>query len=441
MRRAFRLQRLLGAVFVAGCSRSVSGEDVEAPKAAPSASDESTIVVEPFGPEAPPPPRHALRVLVGGDLIPHRPSLVEPSAALAALAPLEDLFRGADAVVANYETATGALTKKAFRLAYAAPPAWLAALPSAGVTAVTVANNHACDLGTDGLAATLATGEASGLALIGADASGDAWAPRVLVELGSKRVCAVAWTTLVNAEGGCAKSPHLAVATSNAAGQKRIAAALVRARHTCDATVAVIHGGVEYVPQTPVMMSMARSAAELGADAVVIHHPHVASPVVVHRSKDGRQVPIFASVGNLVSNQGESWKPTMQAALAENRRMVCVNGWTRLGVLADLSFDFRGSPRLDWGFHLLWTDNEHAENRALVPKIATRVLDPEADTGLVSRLSQDPKGPVALFEDRCWLERQPEAGEPAIDGRCRSSLVRSAPRATPSVARAKSKAR
>lgn len=438
MRRA----AVLGAVVAVGCSRSSTslGEHADAPVAALAAS-EAAIVFEPFGPEAPEPPRHPLRVLVGGDLIPHRPSLVEPSAASAALAPLEDLFRGADAVVANYEAATGALTKKAFRLAYAAPPAWLEALPAAGITAVTVANNHACDLGNDGLTATLATGTESGLAIVGGDEDGDPWAPRLLVEQGSKRVCAVAWTTLVNAEGACAKSTRLAFATNNSAGHKRIAGALGRARATCDATIAVIHGGIEYVPQTAAMMSMANAAAELGADAVVIHHPHVASPVLVHRAKDGRQVPIFASVGNLVSNQGESWKPTMQAALPENRRMVCVNGWTRLGVLADLAFDFRGPPRLDWGFHLLWTENEHAENKAAVPKIATRVLDPVADAGLVSRLAQDPKGPVALFEDRCWLEREPEAGESAMDRRCGSTLVRSVSRVTAPVARAKSKAR
>jgi poly-gamma-glutamate synthesis protein (capsule biosynthesis protein) len=270
--------------------------------------------------------------------------------------------------------------------------------------------------------------------MLGGDAKGDPWAPRTLATRGGKRVCGVAWTTLVNAEGACARSSRLAIATGNTAGRQKVSAALERARETCDATVAIIHGGVEYVPQTSAVMAMARQAAEYGADAVVVHHPHVASPVVVHPTKDGRSIPIFASVGNLVSNQGESWKPSMFPVLRENRRMVCVNGWTRLGVLADLAFDLAGAPRLDWSFHLLWTDNEHAEDKAPVPKIATRILDPEADAAVLSRLMQDTKGPVDLFDDPCWIEGRADHGEDSRDARCGTTLVRAAPRPSPAVA-------
>ena len=59
----------------------------------------------------------------------------------------------------------------------------------------------------------------------------------------------------------------------------------------------------------------------------------------------------------------------MFPVLTENRHLVCVNGWTRLGVLADLSFTFdpdgQKRPRLDWGMHLVWIDNEHAEDRGV----------------------------------------------------------------------------
>ncbi len=424
-----RLPLALLAVLAVGCARlsereATGGAHAPAPDPEPLA-----IVVEPFGPPPSPPPDEPLRVLVGGDLIPHRPSLAAPSAILSALAPLASIFGQADAVVANYESATGELDKKAFRLAYAAPPAWLEALPLAGISAVTVANNHACDLDYQGVETTLETAEKSGLTAIGGDSNGDPWQPRTLVERDGKRVCAVAWTTLVNAPGGCARTVRLAVATENAAGRQKVAASLRRARETCDATVAIIHGGVEYVPQTPTVMAMARQAAESGADAVVIHHPHIASPVVVHRTKDGRSTPIFASVGNLVSNQGESWKPPMFPVLRENRRLVCVNGWTRLGVLADLAFDFRDTPKLDWSFHLVWTDNEHADDRTVpVPKIATRLLDPDKDAAILSRLSDDPMGPVDLFDDPCWVERPVYTdGDRERTARCATTLVRSAP--------------
>lgn len=385
---------------------------------------EAAVMVTPFAPLATP-----LHVLIGGDLIPHRPSLAAPAALTHALAPLGPLFGSVDMVVANYEAATGELDKKAFRLAYAAPPAWLAALPAAGIKAVSVANNHACDLGHEGVEATLDAAQKADITAIGGDAKGEAWAPRTLVERDGKRVCAVAWTTLVNAEGGCARTARLAIASENAAGRQKIAAALQRAKSECDATVAIIHGGEEYAAQTSSMMAVARRAADAGADAVVLHHPHIASPVVVHLTKDGRSIPIFASVGNLVSNQGESWKPSMFPVMRENRRLVCVNGWTRLGVLADLAFSFGSGdqrPRLDWGFHLVWTENEHADDKAkTTPAIATRLFDPKTDGELMAKLEEDTLGPTDLFDDPCWRERPVyNDGDLASSARCSTSLVR-----------------
>ena len=432
-----RIAAIALAVLAVGCTRFFerSSDDGAVAPAAAIAAPASTaveapaIVVAPFGPPAVEVPSEPLRVLVGGDLIPHRPSLAAPSSILSALTPLTPVFKQADAVVANYEAATGELSKKAFRLAYAASPAWLDALPQVGITAVTVANNHACDLGHGGVEATLQAASKSGLGVLGGDSVGDPWAPRTLVERDGKRVCAVAWTTLINAEGSCARTTRLAIATENAAGRQKVAAAIQRARSTCDATIAIIHGGIEYVPQTPAVMAVAREAAESGADAVVIHHPHVASPVVVHATKDKRQIPIFASVGNLVSNQGESWKPPMFPVLRENRRLVCVNGWTRLGVLADLAFDFKGAPKLDWSFHLVWTENEHADDRKVrIPRIVTRVLDPEKDAAIVERLTADEHGPLELFDDPCWAQRPVYTdGDRGRDARCETTLVRSPP--------------
>lgn len=420
------------ACAIAGCSANHADE--AGTKVIPATTNGAAGVVASAGdaalgppsPPSPPPLDHPLRVLVGGDLLPHRPSLVAPAAVHAALAPLASLFGGADAVVANYEAATGDVDPKASRLAYSAPPGWLEVLPRAGVSAVTVANNHACDLGPPGLEATLDAAAKSGLLALGADAT-DPWSPRVLVEQNGKRVCAVAWTTLSNADGACARSRRLAFAPLAATGKQRIDRAMAKARAQCDVTIAIFHGGDEYAPQTSLVMDQAAHAAEVGADAVVIHHPHIASPVVIHATKDGRKVPLFASVGNLVTNQGESWKPPMFPVLTENRRLVCVNGWTRLGVLADLSFSFdSGSPRarLDWGIHLVWIDNEHADDRTLTtPRIQARLLEPARDEAIVAKLSEDKRGPVALFSDPCWFERDASSSTAPRDDRCSSATA------------------
>lgn len=406
----------------AGACAPLHERTEEAPPPGPPAPVPTTaaLALERTGPTY---PERPIRLVIGGDLLPHRPSLVSASAIRDALAPLASTFASADAAIANYEAATGTLDAKAARLEYAAPPGWLEELPQAGLEAITVANNHACDLGEEGLDATLDAASKSGLLPLGGDRT-DPWAPRVVAEHAGKRVCAIAWTNLLNSRGGaCAKGRRLAIAPTSALGRRRIDEAFSRARGTCDATVAIFHGGEEYVQQTSAVLDQAAHAAEVGAAAVVIHHPHIASPVIVHVTKDGRSVPIFSSVGNLVTNQGESWKPSMFPVLRENRRLVCVNGWTRLGVLADLSFgwDAEGA-RLSWGYHLVWIDNPHADDRTIaVPKITTRLLDPVEDKAIVGRLSDDPVGPVALFQDACWIEGSGSDGDKAV--RCRTSLT------------------
>jgi poly-gamma-glutamate synthesis protein (capsule biosynthesis protein) len=435
---------VLGAVLVAACGggeppapRQVEIVPAPGSPGAPTAADPLGALVDAHkasaalaaAPPAPgsPGPARDLRVLVAGDLIPHRPSLAAPSAVGGALAPLGPLFGGADAVVANYEAATARADALPHgKMEYAAPQGWLAEVKRAGVSAVTIANNHACDLDAEGVTATLAGARASGLVAVGGDAE-DPWTPRVIAESGGRRVCALAWTTQMNSEGACARGRQLAIASPGK--RSRVTAAIERAKASCDALVAIVHGGSEYAPQTERMMELAQHAADAGADAVVLHHPHVASPAMLVTTKDARRVPVFASVGNLVSNQGESWLPTMFPVQTENRRLVCVNAWTRLGMVADLAFHFEPDGlRTDWGYHLVWTENEHATDKTVaMPRITARLLDPDTDRALVARLSQDPKGPVPVFEDPCWLENP--GSEDARSHRCRVTSPR--PRASP----------
>jgi poly-gamma-glutamate synthesis protein (capsule biosynthesis protein) len=166
-------------------------------------------------------------------------------------------------------------------------------------------------------------------------------------------------------------------------------------------------------------MFQAKRAAEAGADAVVMHHPHIVSPRTLHTTKDGRTVPIFASLGNLVTNQGESWKPPMFPVLRTDRHLVCVNGWTRLGMLADLTFSFSGTHKaLSYASHLVYIENEHANDRAAkMPKIDVRMLSPEGDKDVIARLKDDPVGPVPVFDDPCWFEGSGKRCDADVDTR------------------------
>ena len=379
-------------------------------------SREPTVAAAPSAPLSPTSavPDAALRVLVGGDVLPHRPRLLPPSRISEALAPLRPLFAEANATIANYETATGDpddLTDASKRIALAAPAAWMEQLARAGVTAITAANNHACDLGEAGLDATIAASDGLGVQAIGVDPR-DPWRPRVVAEKDGHRVCAVAWSTFVNEPiAGCAASGKIALTDFKKRGLAQIDHAIARARASgCDAVIAILHGGDEYEAQAAGPLIQARHAAIAGADAVVLHHPHVPSPVEVVVTPDGRRVPVFESVGNLVSNQGESWKPTY-LPVRKNRHSISLNAWTRLGVIADLRWrwDHASKPgdrgALEWGYHLIWVDNEHAFHHDLkMPRIDARIFDPVADHAIQAKLSTDSGGPLALFDDPCWME-------------------------------------
>jgi poly-gamma-glutamate synthesis protein (capsule biosynthesis protein) len=345
-----------------------------------------------------------VRILIGGDVIPHRPMLSEPARVAAALEPLRAFFASADAVVLNHEGTVGDGSEVPGPHALVAPPGWSAALLRAGARVQTFANNHACDRGSAGLRAALDAALAAEVVPVGLDGE-DPWKPRVVAELGGRRVCVVAWTAFVNATGrGCASSRYLAVAPSTPAGDRRVEGAIERARAACDAVIAVFHAGTEYEGPTREVRRTARAAAKAGALAVVAHHPHVPAPVELVEGREGRMVPFFASLGNLVSNQGESWTPSLPAH-GPDRRRVYANGWTRLGMVADLAVELGAKTSLRWGYHLVWTENDHLLDRSQpAPRIAVRFLDGARDGAVMAKLGRDPGGPGALFVDDCRID-------------------------------------
>ena len=63
---------------------------------------------------------------------------------------------------------------------------------------------------------------------------------------------------------------------------------------------------------------------------------------------------------------------------------------------------------MEWGYHLIWVDNEHATHRDLkMPRIDARLFDPVADRRIQDKLSTDAAGPLALSKTPAgWKRRQ-----------------------------------
>ena len=182
-------------------------------------------------------------------------------------------------------------------------------LGRAGFDAVTLANNHVVDYGEEGLAATTAACREAGLETVGAGEDREAALCPLVRSVGGTEVAVF---SVCEREFGAAERDRPGTAwQSHPDVDDRISAAADR----YDAVVVVSHGGIEEVPvPPPERRDRFHEFVDLGADAVVGHHPHVAQGWEVY---EGR--PMFYSLGNFYFEQ--------------------TNPNTRWGLAVDLRFD------------------------------------------------------------------------------------------------------
>lgn len=202
-----------------------------------------------------------------------RPVAADPQG----LAALKPYLSGADVTVVNLETAVTErgtpLSSKQFT--FRTPAATLTTLANAGVDIAAMANNHAVDFGTMGLADTLAAREGAPLRLAGIGATDtEAFAPVVTVVDGVSIALVNAsqlreHTTVYHAAGP--NKPGIA----DAAKPERLLAAVQDAAARYDVVVAFLHWGVEkeFCPSAAQFTLTAQLKAA-GADAIIGSHAH-----------------------------------------------------------------------------------------------------------------------------------------------------------------------
>jgi poly-gamma-glutamate synthesis protein (capsule biosynthesis protein) len=180
-----------------------------------------------------------------------------------------------DLTMLNLETAIavgGTPENKNFT--FKAPPSAFTALRAAGIDLVTMANNHAADYGSAGLAQTLAAIKRSGFPVVGIGANANAAYAPYYTEINGVRLAFVAGLqvreeTLANFTA-TSTSPGVASAYSD-----RLVAAVRAAKKQADAVIVYLHWGTEYVhcPNED-QYSIADKLSAAGASAVVGTHAH-----------------------------------------------------------------------------------------------------------------------------------------------------------------------
>ncbi|MCU1378477.1 MAG: putative enzyme of poly-gamma-glutamate biosynthesis (capsule formation)-like protein [Acidimicrobiales bacterium] len=180
----------------------------------------------------------------------------------------------ADVAMVNLETAVGTSGQAAVKEhTFRAPLSLLAALKSAGVDVVNLANNHALDYGTDALLDTIDRARAAGLLTVGAGRDrAEAYAPVVVrtpggavAVVGLSRVLPAGWAAGLGRPG-----------LASAYDQSAAVAAVRRAAQLAPTVVVMIHWGVELAAcPDAAQRGLADALVAAGADVVAGHHPHV----------------------------------------------------------------------------------------------------------------------------------------------------------------------
>lgn len=213
------------------------------------------------------------------------------------LYPFEKLaaeLQAADITLANLEaplTSRGEeFTNKKFR--FRVRPEAAAGLKKAGITTVSLANNHIMDYGAVGLADTIAALEKAGIGHIGAGANLAEARKGLIYDIRGIKVALLGYSLTL---------PQEFWATAKAAGtapllEKFVKGDVAAARKQADVVIVAVHWGEEgkrslreYQPR------LGRMMIDAGADLVVGHHPHVLQGVEQYK----RGI-IFYSLGNFL---------------------------------------------------------------------------------------------------------------------------------------------
>ena len=177
------------------------------------------------------------------------------------------------------------------------------ALVEAGFDVVTCATNHCYDKGMTGLNDTLSywNERHPEITVLGLHNSEEDAQTVKVVEKNGVRLAMLDYTYGMNAGRPADKWRIDELSTYD-----RIITDLQRAEAAADLTVVFAHWGEEGQRRpNDYQRTWAQVFADNGADLIIGAHPHVLQPLETVTASDGREVPVFYSLGNFLSHQTE----------------------------------------------------------------------------------------------------------------------------------------
>ncbi len=179
-----------------------------------------------------------------------------------------------------------------FRLA----PEKVSIFKEIGIDAVTLANNHALDYGTEALLDTCDVLDGAGILHTGAGKDLDAAKQPVVFEKNGQRVALIGATRVIPQADWAATKGHPGMLSSYEVSVEPLLSQIAECHAAGEKVVVLIHWGIER-DETPqeYQRALAKRYIDAGADLVIGSHPHVLQGIEYYKGK-----PIFYSLGNFI---------------------------------------------------------------------------------------------------------------------------------------------
>ncbi|MBP8695013.1 MAG: CapA family protein [Syntrophobacterales bacterium] len=205
------------------------------------------------------------------------------------------VLRAADLRIVNLECALSGDASPVWKSGsvFKGRPEHIRGLTAVPFEAVTLANNHVFDYGTEAFRETLELLGNHSIRTVGAGMSPDEARRPLILEVKGVRI------GIVNFSEG--EDLTAAVSGPGVFGWDvdAVVGSIRALRPDVDIILVVCHGGVEYIPFPPPYLAEAyRRAADAGADLVIGHHAHVPQGIQFVNG-----VPVCYSLGNFVFHQ------------------------------------------------------------------------------------------------------------------------------------------
>jgi len=321
------------------------------------------IILPPFLHEekeevAPPPPPTvaepekpvSFHILAGGDVMVHKSQINAQYDSATGTYNFDNNFEyikkyieEADLALCNLETTFAGGGRYTGYPVFNTPDSLADALKKAGFDVVFTANNHIMDMGIDGMKRTLRVAREAGLATVGTHLEGEK--NYVVLDVKGIKVGIVAYLyetpeyeaiPTINS----VPIPEEARPLLNTFNYSTLEEDLEKVRQSIEGAradgaeivICYYHWGEEY-QRSPneYQQRMAMDTAAFGADIIFASHPHVVQGVeMLTVEGTGRKVPVFYSLGNLISNQ--------RAETLNNR-------YTEQEILADVRLEYMKSTK------------------------------------------------------------------------------------------------